>query len=309
MRDAEREVPVKEQVLGASDRAALQSLIPLASAIGVGTMFALFFGSRKRTAYALFEIFAIVAVLVAAALTAATAISLLHRDTAISDHELTQTAMPLVVAAFLLVFVTVLARLRAAGDRTWSMLPIGLLCVYLAAMLTLRVWAATPENASLVAAGLLVVGGVLSFGVGLWERRSARGSRRGQVAAIAEKVASGYLPDCKPLLLSLPEPEGASPPNIQCWIKQGRTFLDLDSCRRLRQLTDERWDAVAAAEMQPPTGGTMLALVELRYRVPFRRPRPEARISTVTVPGGGRDTKIVAMNDDGLLDATGLGLV
>lgn len=300
---------MKEHVLGASDRAALQSLIPLASAIGVGTMFALFFGSRKRTAYALFEIFAIVAVLVAAALTAATAISLLHRDTAISDHELTQTAMPLVVAAFLLVFITVLARLRTAGDRSWSMLPVGLLCVYLAAMLTLRVWAATPENASLVAAGLLVVGGVLSFGAGLWERRSARGTRGGQVTAVAEKVASGYLPDRKPLLLSLPEAEGESPPNLQCWVRQGRTFLDLEGCRRLRGLVDERWDAVTAAETQPPAGGTILALVELRYRVPFRRSRPEARISTVTVPGGSRNTKHVSTNDDGLVDVSGLGLL
>jgi hypothetical protein len=300
---------MKEHVLADSDRAALQSLVPLASAIGVGTIFVLFFGSRKRTAYALFEIFAIVAVLVAAALTAATAISLLHRDTAISDRELTLTAMPLVVAAFLLVFVTVLARLRAAGDRTWSMLPIGLLCVYVAAMLTLRVWTTTPENASLVAAVLLGVGGVLSFAVALWERRSARGSRRGQVAAIAEKVASGYLPDRKPLLLSLPGAEETPPPTLQCWVKQGRTFLDPDGCRRLRELADKSWDAVAAGKMLPPAGGTILALVELRYRVPFRRPRSEARISTVTVPGGDQNTRSVSTNDDGLVDVTGVGLV
>jgi hypothetical protein len=302
------EAPVKEQVLGDSDRAALQSLIPLASAIGVGTMFALFFGSRKRTAYALFEIFAIVAVLVAAALTAATAISLLHRNTAINDRELTQTSMPLVVAAFLLVFVTVLARLRAAGDRSWSMLPVGLLCVYVAAMLTLRVWAATPENASFVAAALLGVGGALSLGVGLWERRSARGSRRGRVTAIAEKAANGYLPDRKPLLLSLPEAQGASPPRLQCWVKQGRAFLDLDGCRRLRELADESWDAIVQAETGPPAGGTILALVELRYRVPFRRRRLEVRISTVTIPGGGRNTQTDSTNEDGLVDATRLGL-
>lgn len=300
---------MKEQVLGASDRAALQSLIPLASAIGVGTLFALFFGSRKRTAYALFEIFAIVAVLVAAALTAATAISLLHRDTAISGRELTQTSMPLVVAAFLLVFVTVLARLRAAGDKSWSMLPIGLLCMYLAAVLTLRVWAATPDNASLVAAGLLTVGALLSFGVGLWEQRSARGSRRGQVTAIAKKVSSGYLSDHKPLLLSLPETEGTSPLRLQCWVRQGRTFLDLNGCRRLRELTDESWDALAENRAQPPAGGTILASVELRYRVPFRRPRPEARFSTVKVPGGARNDEPVEMNEDGLIDVTHLGLL
>ncbi|HET7589155.1 MAG TPA: hypothetical protein VFK14_03065 [Solirubrobacterales bacterium] len=300
---------MKEHVLADSDRAALQSLVPLASAIGVGTMFALFFGPRKRTAYALFEIFAIVAVLVAAALTAATAISLMHRDAAISDHELTQTAMPLVVAGFLLVFIQVIARLRAAGDRTWTMLPVGLVLVYVAAMLTLRVWAATPGNASLVAAGLLAVGALLSFGVALWERRSARGSRRGRVAALARTVAEGYVPDRRPLLLSLPEAEGATPPRLHCWVKRGRTYLDLDGCRWLRGLVEARWDAVSAGEVQLPTGGRILAAVELRYRVPFRRDRPEALISAVAVPGGERGTVAVPVNDDGLVDVTELGLL
>jgi hypothetical protein len=299
---------VKEHALAASDRAALQSLIPLASAIGVGTMFALFFGSRKRTAYAVFETFTIVSILVAAALTASIAINLLHRDTAISDHELTLTAMPLVVAAFLLVFITILARLGAAGDRSWSMLPIGLLCVYVAALLTLRVWAATPEDASLVAGGLLGVGALLSLGVALWERRSARGSRQGRARQVAKTIAAGYLPDRKPLLPALPEPDGAETITVACWLRRGRTYLDLDRCERLRALIQEKWDGMADAGVQP-TGSRILTAVDVRYRIPFRRSSPEARISVVQVPSGRNDVRAAPMNEDGLIDVTDLGLL
>jgi hypothetical protein len=299
---------VKEQ-LAASDRAALQSLIPLASAIGVGTMFALFFGSRKRTAYAVFEIFAIVSVLVAAALTASIAIGLLHEDKAIGDQELTQTAMPLVVAAFLLVFITVLARLRAAGDRGWSMLPIGLACVYVAAMLTLRVWAATPENASLVAGGLLAVGGLLSVAVAAWERWSARGSRRGRARELAKKIAAGYVPDRKPLLPSLPEGDGEAATEVACWVKRGRTYLDLEGCERLRGLVQGRWDVLGEPGVQPPSGSRILAAVDVRYRIPLRRSRPEARVSTLQVPGGDSDAAVVPMSEDDLFDVTDLGLL
>jgi hypothetical protein len=308
-RDGPEVHTVKEHALSPSDRAALQSLVPLASAIGVGTMFALFFGSRKRAPYALFEIFAIVAVLIAASLTAATAISLLHRDQAISDHELTQTAMPLVVAAFLLVLVTMLARLRAAGDRTWTLLPVGLVCAWVAAMLTIRVWAATPENASLVASVILGVGALLSFGVAVWERQSGRTKRRKQVALLAKTIGRGYVPDRKTLLPSLPECAGAPAAEVSCWVKRGRTYLDWEGCSRLGALVAERWDSIGKADIQPPTGGRILAAVELRYRIPFRRRHPEARVSTVQVRGGDSDVAAVPMNDDDLIDVTDLGLL
>lgn len=300
---------MKEHALAASDRAALQSLIPLASAVGISTAFALFFGPRKRASYALFEIFAIVAVLIAAALTAATAISLLHRDRAISDKELLQTAMPLVVAAFLLVFITVLARLRAAGDRSMGMVPFGLVCAYVAAMLTLSVWAATPEDAGLVAFVILAVGGLLSYGTALWERQSARRVRRGQVASLAATIGRGYEPSRKPLLLSLPEPPDSAVNEVACWVKKGGAFLDFDGCRRLGELVEDRWDALREAEAQPPVGSKILTAVALRYRIPFRRERPEARFSTLTMPGGINDIEAIPTNEDGLIDVTDLGLL
>jgi hypothetical protein len=302
---------VKAHVLSDGDRAALQSLIPLASAVGITTLFKLFFSARERTALAVFEIFAIVSVLVAAALTASIAISLMHQDKEISGHELTETAMPLVVAAFLLVFIIVLARLREAGDRNWSMLPIGLAGAYLAAMaiVTLRVWAATPENAALIAGGLLAVGALLSLGVNWWERRAAHGSRRGRARELAKTIAAGYAPARKRLRPSLPEPEAAGAMEVACWVKKGHTYLDLNGCERLRDLVKERWDTMGKAGVQPPAGSKILAAIDVRYRIPFRRSRPEARVSTVEVPGGGSDTKAAPMNEDGLIDVTDLGLL
>lgn len=302
---------VKEHVLSDGDRAALQSLIPLASAVGITTLFKLFFSARQRTAFSVFEIFAIVSVLTAAALTASIAISLMHQEKPISGHELTETAMPLVVAAFLLVFITILSRLRAAGDSNWSMLPIGLACAYAAvgALLTIRIWTATPENASLVALVLLAIGALIAFAVFLWERRSARGSRRGRTRELAKTIAAGYAPARKRLRPSLPEPKDAGVTEVACWVKKGRTFMDINGCERLRDMVRERWDAMGDAGVQPPHGSTILAAIDVRYRIPFRRSRPEARVSVVQVPGGANDTQAAPMNEDGLIDVTDLGLL
>jgi hypothetical protein len=114
---------VKQHLLSDGDRAALQALVPLAGALGVGTISALFFGGRRKPGIAVFELFAIVAVLTAAGSTAYFSVSLLHQNEAITSHELTQTATPLVVAAFLLVFVSatiltdVKVGLRIPGSR------------------------------------------------------------------------------------------------------------------------------------------------------------------------------------------------
>jgi nitrate reductase gamma subunit len=113
---------VKEQVvshLSDGDRAALQGLIPLAGALGAGTIFALFFGGRRRgSGIAVFELFAIVAGLGSVGTTAYLAIALLHSNEAIGDKVLTQTATPLIFAVFLLVLVSVLGRLPGSAMRS-----------------------------------------------------------------------------------------------------------------------------------------------------------------------------------------------
>jgi hypothetical protein len=175
-------------------------------------------------------------------------------------------------------------------------------------MLTIRVWAATPENASLVASVILGVGALLSFGVAAWERQSGRRSRRKQATALAKKIGQDYVPNRKPLLLSLPEPAGAPTAEVACWVKRGRIYMDWEGCSRLGDLVAERWDAISQAGIKRPAGGRILTAVDLRYRIPFRR-GPQARVSTVRVPGGGSDVAVVPMNEDDLFDVTDLGLL
>lgn len=97
--------------------------MPLAGALGGGDDLCLFFGRRKAE-LAVFDLFAIVAVLTAAGTTAYLSISLLHRNTAITSHELAQTATPLLVAAMLLVFVSVFSRLPGSMERLLTLLPL-----------------------------------------------------------------------------------------------------------------------------------------------------------------------------------------
>ncbi len=147
--------PVKEQVVGqlsAGDRAALQGLIPLAGALGAGTIFALFFGGRRRgSGVAVFELCAIVAVLASVGMTAYLAISLLHQDMAISDRDLTQTAMPLIFAVILLVLVSAVARLPGSLERILLVLPLGLMAGLVAAWFAISSWSFSPEDAMLTA--------------------------------------------------------------------------------------------------------------------------------------------------------------
>jgi hypothetical protein len=120
-------------------------LAPLAGALGVGTIFALFFGGRRKSGVAVFELFAIVAVLTAASSTAYFSLSLLHQNEAITSHELTQTATPLVVAAFLLVFVSFFARLPGSLTRVVTLLPLAIAGIVIAALLASSTWSSGPK--------------------------------------------------------------------------------------------------------------------------------------------------------------------
>jgi hypothetical protein len=108
---------------------------------------------------------------------------------------------------------------------------------------------------------------------------------------------------------SLPEPKDAGLTEVACWVKNGHIYLDLNGCERLRDLVRERWDARGEAGVQPPNGSKILAAIDVRYRIPFRRSRTEARVSVVQVPGGGNDTQAAPLNEDGLIDVTDLGLL
>jgi hypothetical protein len=294
--------------LGASDRAALQSLIPLASGLGAGTIFGLFFVGRRRAGFAVFESIAIVAILVAVSTTAYYCIALLHRDTAIDNRELVETSMPLVVAAVLLILISIVARLRGATQRIAVLLPLVLVAVVAAIEVASSGVALDPEAAPVVALVILAAGAAFGALGTVLDSRARRAARRAEHDRLARLSGRGYALGESRLALALPLRSGeeAAPP-IDIWRRGEGSFLDGPGAVRLRDAVEGRWQSLADAEARGPIGVTVLLEVE-----PVGGPRrvaapTELRLATLR-PGAEppRRTATIAANGDGLFDVTEL---
>jgi hypothetical protein len=294
---------VKEQVLSESDRAALQSLIPLAGALGAGTIFALFFGeSRRRTGVAVFEVFAIVSVLVAVGTTAYLSISLMHANEPLGDRALAQTASPLIVAVFVLILVSVARRLPSSLERLFAVLPLILVAGLVSALLAANAWEAEPAGASAFALVLLGVGAVLALLASAADRVNLSWDRRSSQQRMARIVSTGYVPERRPLALAMPEAEGAEERPLACWNRRGRLFVDATTLRRLRDRADQRWFELEAAEALPPTSSTMLVSVGVGFWLPFVRTRRRAKLRVLE--RGEPSSRRLEENGDRLFDVT-----
>jgi len=302
---------MKQHLLSDGDRAALQALVPLAGALGVGTIFALFFGGRRKSGIAVFELFAIVAVLTAAGSTAYFSVSLLHQNEAITSHELTQTATPLVVAAFLLVFVSVFARLPGSLTRIITLLPLAITGIVIAALLSSSTWSVGPENASLVALAMLAVGAVVGIAAWLVDRLDVSWEGRVEQRRLSQLYAAGYAPAEKVPRFALPQPDSvASADGLACWEKKGKSYLDLPGWLRLRDEVGSCWRALSTGEARPPSGSKILAQVKVGLRIPGFRDRPAVRVSLLE-PNRDSEARLreIRANEDGLFELTDLGIV
>jgi hypothetical protein len=296
---------VKEHLLSPSDRAALQSLIPLASALGAGTIFALFLGGRRRAGFAVFEVFAIVAVLVAVGSTAYFCIALLHRNEAISDSDLTHVASPLLVAAFLLVFISISSRIPGSLERALVVGPLVLGAAIVAYGVTAdSTWNTDSGHASVVALLVLLIGAVVGFATTWFDRMDLARGRRAGYERVARLTAAGYAAERRPLALGLPEEGGDAAEPVGCWRRRDRLYLDATSLRGLRETANGCWGDYAAGEALAPQGPAMLVGVKLGWGI--RVPR-WAEVTTAT--GAERAAHRLRPNGEGLFEVTGLGLV
>lgn len=313
--------------LGASDRAALQSLIPLASGLGAGTIFGLFFVGRRRAGFAVFETVAIVAVLVCVAATSYYAIALLHRDTAITNKELVATAVPLVIAAVLLILISVVARLRGATQRLSVLLPLVLVAVVATVELGSSGIAIEATAAPVVA--LVILAGGAGFGAlgALLDSRARRAARTAEQDRLAHLTGRGYVLAEAALTVALPRlagesgagpsrPDGADDteasgsaglggPTIDVWRRGDASFIDGPGAARLRALVDGRWQSLAAGEARGPLGPAVLLEAELAGG--SRGAPAELRLSILR-PGTEhpRQEATLAANPDGLFDVSEL---
>jgi hypothetical protein len=322
--------------LGASDRAALQSLIPLASGLGAGTIFGLFFVGRRRAGFAVFEAITIVAVLVAVSTTAYYCIALLHRDTAVSNKELVETALPLVVAAVLLIVMSIVARLRGTTQRIVVVLPLILVAVVAAIELASSGVALEPTAAPVVALVILAAGAAFGALGTLLDGRARREARRAEHDRLALLTGRGYVPAEARLALALPrlpsEPPTASPTAdpprattsggasagaltsggasgglaLDVWRRGDAVFIDGSGAKRLREEVDARWQSLAAGEAHSAIGPFVLLEVESSGSRRGATPT-ELRLDTLR-PGTAtpRRTARLQPNGDGLFDVTEL---
>jgi hypothetical protein len=289
--------------LSAGDRAGLQSLIPLASGLGAGTIFGLFFVGRRRAGFAVFESIAIVAVLVAVSITAYYSIALLHRDTAIDNQELVET-----VAAVLLILVSIVARLRGATQRITVLLPLVLVAVIAAIEVASSGAALDPDAAPVVALVILAAGAAFGALGTLIDNRARRTSRRAEHDRLALLSGRGYALAEARLAPALPlrPGEDAAPP-IDVWRRAEAGFLDGPGALRLRDAVEGRWQSLAAGEARGAVGAAVLLEVEPRGG-PRRAAAPtELRLATLR-PGAEppRRTATIAAKGDGLFDVSEL---
>jgi len=303
---------MKEQLLSDGDRAALQGLIPLAGALGAGTIFALFFGGRRRgSGIAVFELFAIVAVLVSVGTTAYLAISLLHQEDAITDHVLTQTATPLIFAVFLLVLVSVLGRLPGSAMRILSVLPLVIVASLSAAWLASSAWSFEPGETILMAALILGVGGLTALLAWGGDRLDSRWERGNQHRRFVRLSAAGYRVAERELRLALPSrrPHGDRT-SLSCWTHKERIYLDWLACQQLATRVRAKWDRLGEDKGAPPNGSMVLTGMYASHYALALVGRRTLRfwIFEPGVDDGPRLHELEA-NENGLFDVTDLGLV
>lgn len=302
---------MKEHALNSSDRAALQSLIPLAGALGAGTIFALFFGGRKRgSGTAMFELFAIVAVLVSVGMTAYLAIALLHANEAIDDKGLTQTAAPLIFAAFVLVVVSFVSRLPTSFDRMGTFAPLAVLVGLVAAWFAISSWSIDPSEAPLRAIEVLAVGGLGAFAAWAVDRGDRRWERGNAQRRFVRLSVAGYRVGERELGVALPGPPLSKQAVVACWVRKERFYLDSAACRLLRGRARSRWDRQAEEREGAPSGATVLARVDVTHWILALFRIRTARFWTFR-PGADEQIRMQRLeaNDDGLFDVTELGLV
>jgi hypothetical protein len=293
--------------LGDGDRAALQSLIPLASGLGAGTIFGLFFVGRRRAGFAVFEAITIVAVLVAVSTTAYYCIALLHRDTAVSNKELVETALPLVVALVLLIVISIVARLRGATQRIVVVLPLVLVAVVAAIELASSGVALEPTAAPVVALVILAAGAAFGALGTLVDTRARREARRAEHDRLALLTGRGYVSAEAQLAPALPRLLAADAGlPLDVWRCGDAAFIDGPGANRLREEVDARWQSLAAGEARGAIGPFVLLEVEStggrRGAIPT-----ELRLDTLR-PGTAtpRRTARLQPNGDGLFDVTDL---
>jgi hypothetical protein len=307
---------VKEQALDPGNRAALQTLASLAGVVGLSALVSGVVlsrnGPRHRDAgFATFEVFVVVAAVIAAIFTAFLCVLLLNRDEPIADSDLFRVSAPLLIAFVLLVLLTSVARFSTAMGDLSSNFPILLATVFAAVLVGLApgLIAPKPGEIVLVAVGILAIGMLLGWGFLLFERSSLLGRRRDTRQRLEKLSADCFLPLEFSLTAMVPDIQGEpEAQRIVCWIQKDRLYLDQTEARRLSEAVDKSWASLANGNALPPLGKMMLVECALKTTV---LPWPPKFSMIVTIHQRGKSSNKIhelKVGKRGLFDVTSLGL-
>ncbi len=167
--------------------------------------------------------------------------------------ELTQTAMPLVVATLLLVVVSVFNRVSESFDRALVLLPMAAVAIAAAAELVISSWSIDPGSAIWFVMLIFVVGLLLSLlGSGL-DRRIRRSDRRTEHAKIRRLVDRRLRADRAAADADAADHRrrAARPERLA---RGDARLLGYKGAERLRDLAASRWDSLAAGDAAGAVG-------------------------------------------------------
>lgn len=126
--------------------------------------------------------------------------------------------------------------------------------------------------------------------------------RRDRVRELVRVELLGYTPSELTLRFGLPRPMDDRAALLPCLVKQGRAYLDIESCEALRKEVNRCWRDFTSGEGRRPLGSSILARVRILYRIPGVRSDVAVRVETVE---SGRELhRSLKRNDDGFFDAT-----
>jgi hypothetical protein len=308
---------MKENLLDASNRAALQGLITVASALGIGALFSQYFfrrrGARDLDAgFAVFEVVAVAAILTASGLSALNSLLFLHSGQEISDLQFAQASAPLAVATILLLMLIAMARFSNLPGGIGAHLPTFGVTAWIGALLAVSASRFTLEPESLVVIGFVI----LTIGAGVaWlymriERFGMNGSQKSMRQRMATLSARGYRPKEMSLRPAVPQPRVGHPrPGLVCWSKKDRIYLDQPGCLRLRNEVHERWTGLANGETLAPVGDVVLTEIDTKTTVLPWPPKFQMVIKTHKQGSPDIESRTLPVNSQGLFDLTDLGIV
>lgn len=289
----------------------LVALTGLSGAVVIAALVTRFIPTRsdradRHSAIALFEGLLIAVTIMSAILTAESSLVAIHEHRELSSGVLSHIALPLVFGVVLLTILAMASRLAYSSRDGWSMLPVFVAVVYVAAASALAIdLNLSPSLLWTYVAVVLAGGALIAIVCRQYEVASARHIERVRRHAAVVRRADGCHKEERELAVGLPGTHGSGL-KISCTTKGENVLLDERDARQLEGRVGGRWREHAEGRMVLPPSGPILS--ELRVRYPRWRPW-KLRLDVRIDDGASKVVPISIALQGGYFDITSLAIV